>query len=90
MRTRTVFECEICKKRYEKKREAFECEANCLGLTEVEYLEYIDLLKEEKKAYAFVSHTNNQYTRKKCDDTTNAVIEFQNKHNLKSDIELRI
>ena len=90
MRVRTVFECEICKNQYDKKKEAIDCEANCLGLTGNEYLEYIELLKEKKKAHAFASHTNNRHTIKKCDDTTNAVIEFQNKHKLKNYIQLSV
>lgn len=90
MKRKMMYICEMCNKQYFKEKEARECEAKCLGLTICEYLEYIGLLKEEERAYDFVSHTNNQHSRKKYEDKANAVIEFQNKHDITNEIREKI
>lgn len=87
-RTKTYYECEICKNQYRKRKEALECELNCLGLTQDEHWEYRQLLWEEEKAYKFVEHTDNIHSRKRCEDTTRAVVDFQNKHGLASDMRI--
>lgn len=82
MKTKTVYQCEFCLTEYKTSQEAYECEASCLKLTMKEYAEYLDLLSEERKAFAQASCTMNNEIRKRCDDATIAVIEFQKKHGI--------
>ena len=83
-KTKIIYICDYCKKEHLNYSDAAECEAKCLGLTVEEYFKYLDLLKEEKEAYEATSCRNNDRIRQRCDDATNAVIEFQKQHNIKS------
>ena len=80
MKIKITYICEFCDREHRTSKEAYECEANCLGLTICEYDEYIKLLEEERHAFSINACTNNNKTRKKCDDAVKAVIDFQEKH----------
>ena len=80
MKTKTIYKCEFCDRQYNTSKEAYECEAKCLGLTIDEYKEYRYLLREERNAFSEASCVNNERTRKRCDDAVKAVITFQEKH----------
>lgn len=80
MKTKTIYICEFCNKKYKTSKAAFECEAKCLGLTTDEYKEYLDLLEEERRAFSEASCANNDRIRKRCDNAVNAVINFQKEH----------
>lgn len=80
MKTKTIYICDFCNGQHNTSKEAYECEAKCLGLTVDEYKEYQFLLREEQNAFSEVSCVNNERTRKRCDDAINAVIAFQKKH----------
>ena len=83
MKTKTIYICEFCDRQYRTSKEAYECEAKCLGLTTDEYKEYLDLLEEERRAFSEASCTNNDRTRKRRDNAVKSVIEFQEKHGFK-------
>lgn len=81
MKTRTVYICEFCHSEYKTSKEAYECEAKCLGLTVEQYKEYVNLLQEEKRAFGVASCYMNDEVRKRCDDVVKAVLDFQKEHN---------
>ena len=76
--------CDYCKKEYLSYMEAWECEAKCLGLTAEEYNEYLRLLRNEEEAKLGEEYVSSSKTQKRHNDATNAVIEFQKKHNIKT------
>lgn len=80
MKTKIIYICEFCDSQHKTEKEAYECEANCLGLTINEYKEYLDLLEEERRAFSQVHVCRNKETIKRCDDAVEAVIVFQEKH----------
>lgn len=80
MKTGMIYICEFCDNKYKTSKEAYDCEAKCLGLTADEYKEYKYLLREEQNAFSEASCVNNEATRKRCDDAIKAVIAFQKKH----------
>lgn len=82
MKTRTIYICEMCGTEHRSCNEAYKCEAKCLGLTYEQYQKYMNLLKEERNAFSFVSITANDETRKRCDDAVKAVIDFKNRYNI--------
>ena len=81
MKIKTIYICDFCDRQYKTSKEAYECEAKCLGLTTNEYKEYLDLLEEERRAFSQLHVATNDTTRKRCDDAVKAVIAFQEKHN---------
>lgn len=80
MKTKIIYICEFCDRQHKTEKEAYECEANCLGLTINEYKEYLDLLEEERIAFSQRHVVNNEITRKRCDDAVKVVIAFQEKY----------
>lgn len=80
MKTKIIYICEFCDRQYKTSKEAYECEAKCLGLTTNEYKEYLELLEEERRAFSQLHVATNDTTRKRCDDAVKAVIAFQEKH----------
>ena len=59
MKTRTVYICEFCHSEYKTSKEAYECEAKCLGLTVEQYKEYVNLLQEERSVFGKASCSMN-------------------------------
>lgn len=83
MKTKIYYVCEYCGCQYEEPKYAYHCEAQCLGISIEEYHEYRNLLDEERKAYRDSVSVNNKEVRRRRDDASKAVIEFQNKHGIK-------
>ena len=52
MKSNIIYTCDYCNSQHKSFTEACECEAKCLGLTIDEYKEYLDLLEEERRAFA--------------------------------------
>lgn len=82
MKQRTIYQCEYCSTEYKNYSEAFQCEAKCLGLTQDEYIKYLDLLAEEKDAGSAIYICKNDKTEKRFDDAIRNVIAFQKKHGI--------
>lgn len=80
MKSNIIYTCDYCNSQHKSFNEACECEAKCLGLTIDEYKEYLDLLEEERRAFAEASGENNDRIRKRCDNAVISVIEFQKKY----------
>lgn len=82
MKQKIIYQCEYCLTEYENHSEAFQCEAKCLGLTQDEYIKYLDLLAEERDAGFAVYICKNDKTEKRFDDAIRNVIAFQKKHGI--------
>ena len=82
MKTKTVYQCELCGKEYCSSVEAISCEASHLHLSKDEYAEYLRLQKKVEDAKAAVLNHN-----KKPSDSSKAlkaVIDFENKYGIKN------
>ena len=82
---KTIYQCEYCKTIYETSKKALKCEADCLNLTEDEYLEYLDLLARKKITRYLVSRDNDETAKKLFDDCIKDVAEFQKRHGIASE-----
>ena len=80
MKTKLIYICEFCGKEHKNSEDALKCEATHLNLTVDQYKEYMDLLKEEKRAFGAASCANNEDIRKRCDCAVQAVLDFQKKY----------
>lgn len=85
MKSKTIYICEVCGTEYHSSKDAFKCEAKCLGLTYEQYKEYHNLLMEERNAFALASTMRSDMVIKRCDDAVKAVLDFQKRYNFKSD-----
>lgn len=82
MKRHIIYECEKCGKQSRKYDEIWECEANHLGLTSKEMIEYTDLKEKVRNCSCTVSIENNDETRAKQDKAIDELIEFEERHNL--------
>lgn len=82
MKSRTIYQCEYCLSEYKTSSEAHKCEADCLKLSLEEYMEYLELLAEEKSAFGIAACASNDEIRERCDKALRAVIEFQEKYGI--------
>ena len=82
MRSKTIYQCEYCLTEYKTSKEAHKCEADCLKLTMDEYVEYLELLSEEKSAFGQASCVMNDDVRERCDNAVKAVVKFQEEHGI--------
>lgn len=87
---KTNYQCECCLKEYGTPKEAYKCEADCLGLTEDEYGEYVDLLVREKQLNYLVSRTKTGKSKKMLDDCIKDILDFQEKHKLTNDKRITV
>lgn len=87
---KTNYQCECCLKEYSTPKEACKCEADCLGLTEDEYGEYVDLLVREKQLTYLVFRTKTRKSKEMLDDCIKDILVFQEKHNLAADKKITI
>ena len=87
MRTDIMYTCEICGSSFSEYKHALKCESACLGLTDVEYKEYCELLKKERHTSGMLYYVSNESTRKAADDAIDKVIKFREEHNMQEDIE---
>lgn len=82
MKSKTIYQCEYCLSEYTSVKEARQCEADCLKLTMDEYMEYLELLAEEKSIFGIAACCSNDNIRKRCDDVIKEIIAFQEKHGI--------
>lgn len=85
VRTKVIYVCDFCDKEYKFPQDALNCEAAHLRLTHEQYLQYRNLLAEEQRAYGIVGSLYNDHTRKRCDDATKAVLDFQKEYDFVDD-----
>ncbi len=82
MKRHIIYECEKCGMKSESYNEIWACEANHMGLTSKEMIEYTDLQVAVKYWSSVVSSTNNDETRGKLDRAIERVMAFEEKHNI--------
>lgn len=82
MKIKMIYVCEFCGQEYGTEKEAYACEARCLGLNRAQYAAYRGLLEDESRAYSVTATVNNPETRARCERATRAVLEFQEKHGI--------
>lgn len=85
MKTLTSYQCDFCGCVYENPKDAYKCEAACLGITVDQYTEYLKLLEEETHAFQEYSIERNEFTKRRCDKAVKAVIDFQKKYGFTDD-----
>ena len=84
MKKYTTYICETCGTESEDYDKIADCEADHLGLTVQEMLEYRALKQAAKQSCHIVSVNNNQENRDKYDVSVKELITFEKLHGIKS------
>lgn len=84
MKRYVIYECEKCGVKSEMYDEIYECEANHIGLTSIQMKEYESLKEKVVRKSGIVGSTSNDLTRRQLDKAIDELIEFEEKHNIRS------